>query len=254
VKALLSSLFYDDTHRTEFRWIDFEFVATLSFQFALSAMEASKMHGWMKNLSSKWLDFCVLPATNCFQSRQRIGSSHRRGGVWLVSAGGRATKVKSRSPVSSPSPQTRGGHRSGELLVRFRSGVTEQDKAAVFLSNGAQRQKQLRGESGIEKLSIPAGQDPEAIAQIMRLNPQIEFAEPNFLIAHDQLNADLGPNVAGRLAGERVRFDLLGRSMSDPSQASPTTPQPLNPSLRLLENAIGESRMIILLETSAACT
>jgi hypothetical protein len=80
----------------------------------------------------------------------------------LSAPGGRARKVRSSSPVSRPSPQTRGGHRSGELLVRFRSGVTEQDKAIVFLSNGAQRQKQLRGESGIEKLSIPAGQDPDS--------------------------------------------------------------------------------------------
>jgi RHS repeat-associated protein len=145
------------------------------------------------------------------------------------SIGKRATKARTRiSPVSWPSPQTRGEHRSGELLVRFRAGTSEQDKSVVLLSQGAQRKKQLRGDSGIEKLEVAAGQDPETAAQVMRLNPLVEFAEPNFLIAHDQLKADLGTNVAGRFARDGVRFDLLGRPMSDPSQTSPTTPQPLN--------------------------
>jgi len=55
--------------------INFEFPARLSFQFALSAMEASKMYCWPENISSKLRDSCVLAASNWFQRRQRIGSS-----------------------------------------------------------------------------------------------------------------------------------------------------------------------------------
>jgi hypothetical protein len=37
---------------------------------------------------------------------------------------------------------------------------------------------------------LPAGQDPFTTAAEMRLNPQVEFAEPNFLIE----KSDLTPN------------------------------------------------------------
>lgn len=97
--------------------------------------------------------------------------------------------AKKASTLSAGSAAQRGGRREGELLIRFRAGVSEQEKSSVFLSHGARRKKQLRGESGVEKLEVPTGQDPQAAAELMRLNPQIEFAEPNFLINHTQFNA-----------------------------------------------------------------
>lgn len=107
-----------------------------------------------------------------------------------ASRAGRAAPTKNKVAISSAGPaQQRGGRRDGELLVRFRAGVSEQDKANVFLSHGARRKKQLRGESGIEKLEVATGQDPRTAAELMRLNPQVEFAEPNFLINHTQFNS-----------------------------------------------------------------
>src|SRR5947209_8462475 len=72
----------------------------------------------------------------------------------LSEPAGRATTVKNSSPISWPTSQVRGGQRSGELLVRFRAGTSEQDKSVVLLTQGAQRKKQLRGDSGIEKLEV----------------------------------------------------------------------------------------------------
>ena len=73
------------------------------------------------------------------------------------------------------------------VLVRFRAGIPEQQKDLIVASHGARRKKILRGESGIEKLELSAGQDVQGAALQAMLDPAIEFAEPNFLISHDQL-------------------------------------------------------------------
>lgn len=77
--------------------------------------------------------------------------------------------------------------RQGELLVRFRSGVAAQNRETILASHGVRSKKQLRGDSGVEKLEVISGQDPDTVAQMMLLRPEVEFAEPNFLIKKDQL-------------------------------------------------------------------
>ncbi|MGH9931499.1 MAG: S8 family serine peptidase [Pyrinomonadaceae bacterium] len=57
----------------------------------------------------------------------------------------------------------------------------------MLASHGARRKRQLRGESGVEKLEVLGGQNPDTVAQLLRLQPEVEFAEPNFLINKDQL-------------------------------------------------------------------
>ncbi|HKR59587.1 MAG TPA: S8 family serine peptidase, partial [Pyrinomonadaceae bacterium] len=90
----------------------------------------------------------------------------------------------------APAQQSAAPRRNGELLVRFRGGMSEQDKANAAASQGARRSRNLRGESGIEKLELNPAQNPEAAAQQLRLNPAVEFAEPNFLIQHDELRLE----------------------------------------------------------------
>src|SRR5207244_3120275 len=92
------------------------------------------------------------------------------------------TSATKPAPQATPAP----GHRKGEVLVRFRTGVSENDKDVVAATHKALR-KQLRGESAIEKLKLSGDDDAAATAQLMSLNPAVEFAEPNFLIAKDQL-------------------------------------------------------------------
>lgn len=81
-------------------------------------------------------------------------------------------------------------HRQGELLVRFRGGVSSRDKETILAANGARKKKDLQGESGIERLELPAGRDARTAALQLLMNPQVEFAEPNFVIAKD----DVVPN------------------------------------------------------------
>jgi serine protease len=79
-------------------------------------------------------------------------------------------------------------YREDELLVRFRPGVSQHDKDTIIAAQGARKKKQVEGESGIEKLELPAGRDLRTAALQLLLNPQVEFAEPNFLIAKDELS------------------------------------------------------------------
>jgi len=48
-------------------------------------------------------------------------------------------------------------HREGELLVRFRAGVSQRDKETIIATQSARRKKQLLGDSGVEKLELRAG-------------------------------------------------------------------------------------------------
>lgn len=94
--------------------------------------------------------------------------------------------------ISQPSVLQGAAYRSGEMLVRFKAGVSQNDRDMIAATQGARRKKQLRGESAIEKLEFTSGNDPAAMAAQLILNPQIEFAEPNYLIAKDQ--AETTPN------------------------------------------------------------
>ncbi|HEU4872448.1 MAG TPA: S8 family peptidase, partial [Pyrinomonadaceae bacterium] len=91
------------------------------------------------------------------------------------------------SRMQQPAPQ----YRAGELLVRFRAGVSRHDQEAIIARHGAQRKNDLRGESGIGKLTVTS-RDVSTVALEMLLDPQVEFAEPNFVIARD----DVVPNDA----------------------------------------------------------
>src|SRR5688572_13617642 len=95
-------------------------------------------------------------------------------------------KPKTRTAIQ----QSLARHRESELLVRFRGGISERDKETVIATHGALKKKDLQGVSGVEKLEILGGRDVRRVALEMLLNPQVEFAEPNYLIAKD----DVVPN------------------------------------------------------------
>src|SRR5690349_9604787 len=80
-------------------------------------------------------------------------------------------------------------YREGELLIRFRPGVSQLVKDLIVSTQGARRKKDLKGESEVEKLQLPKGREWNAALELL-MNPQVEFAEPNFLIAKE----DFTPN------------------------------------------------------------
>ena len=105
--------------------------------------------------------------------------------VAATRAGIGSGKLKRTANLNQQTPN----RRDGELLIRFRAGVPEQTKDTLRSSNGTRRKKQLRGESTVEKLEVLGGQNVETVALQLSLNPDIEFAEPNFLINKDQVAA-----------------------------------------------------------------
>jgi RHS repeat-associated protein len=102
-----------------------------------------------------------------------------------VEAAGGASSA-SPSPEVSNLTSAQAERRAGEVIVRFREGVTEQNKNAVAHSRGARRARKLRGDSQIEKLEAQAGEDVQALAAQLQLNPSVELAEPNYLVKQDQ--------------------------------------------------------------------
>ena len=107
-----------------------------------------------------------------------------------LSAAAIINKNAKKPVTTSQASQRIAASRPGEVLVRFRAGVSQQAKSLLVDALGGKRKQALRGESQVEKLELPARQDPLTAALQLRLNPQIEFAEPNFLIAKD----DITPN------------------------------------------------------------
>jgi len=95
------------------------------------------------------------------------------------------SRTKSMLTIQQPTAP----YREHELLVRFRAGTSELVKDTIFAAHGARRKKQLRGESGVERLGLRNG-DVKAAALELLLNSQVEFVEPNFLISKE----DLQPN------------------------------------------------------------
>ncbi|HKY41519.1 MAG TPA: S8 family peptidase, partial [Pyrinomonadaceae bacterium] len=103
------------------------------------------------------------------------------------------TTVRSNSSVKTvhiSQDQVNAPHRDAELLVRFRGGLSQRDKEIVAERFGVRKIKKLRGSSGFDKLELSGARDPKTVALELLMNPQVEFAEPNFLISKE----DLTPN------------------------------------------------------------
>ncbi len=121
------------------------------------------------------------------------------------------TKTVRRKNHSASAPQTPAPRRTNEVLVRFRGVQSAQQKNAIAAAHGLRRQRSLRGESGVEKVLLAPGMDVDnAIFQLLQ-DPAVESAEPNFLIAHDQLGVwpndpRFGEQWALRNSGQTGQF------------------------------------------------
>ena len=136
----------------------------------------------------------------------------------------RARAVRDRQIVTEAAQAA--SYRSGELLVRFRGGTSEQQRSETASAYGARRKQQLGGESGIEKLELLADQNPEAVAFQMLQHPAVEFAEPNFLISPNQFSTSNRDDrqVPGMPPtfnnGVGSTFELLGKSLWSPARST----------------------------------
>ncbi len=96
-------------------------------------------------------------------------------------------KKPARAAVAPARPRgSDAARREGELLVRFREGVTEEAKGLAVNSRGVRRKKKLRGEGRLERVELGSGEDAALAAEALRLDPSVELAEPNFIITRSQ--------------------------------------------------------------------
>lgn len=94
-----------------------------------------------------------------------------------LDAGGKTMPAR----TTPPAPR-----RDGELLVRFREGVAGGVKGATVTTRGGRVKAKLRGGSRVEKVVSETGTELSALAESLRVDPAVEFVEPNFIIARAQ--------------------------------------------------------------------
>ena len=140
---------------------------------------------------------------------------------------GRASLTTKR--VRATQEQSTARFREGELLVRFRTGVSEREKETIMATHGGRKKKQLKGDSGLEKLELAAGRDAKTAALQLLLNPQVEFAEPNFLIEKEDVNPNdpqfrqqWGLQNTGQDGGQ-FGSDIRARAAWDKTQGTSST-------------------------------
>lgn len=78
------------------------------------------------------------------------------------------------------------GHRErqyapGEVLVKFRAGTPASAKAGLLSASGARSTGTAAGHGLLRHLKLGAGQDTEAAVAAYRGDPNVEYAQPNYL-------------------------------------------------------------------------
>lgn len=111
-------------------------------------------------------------------------------------------------------------HVAREVLVKFKPGVTEADKAAVREMLDVTVVDQIRA-IRIEHWRLPANADVLAVAARLNALPQVDYAEPNYLYGLEQMPDDpefalqwhlnnTGQTVNGRSGSPGADIDAAG--------------------------------------------
>ncbi len=69
----------------------------------------------------------------------------------------------------------------GRLLVKYREHVSSRSRNRLMRAEGAREERELPG-LGVHVMQLPEGMDEEAYARVLRLQPEVEFAEPDYLV------------------------------------------------------------------------
>lgn len=100
-----------------------------------------------------------------------------------------------KSPPSPSTPQKRlppgeGDFKEGQVIVRFKPGVSAPSALAIARSLGGEPASPV-SKIGSRLLKVPAGTESRVV-EALRSNPNVEYAEPNYLC-----HASLDPNDPG---------------------------------------------------------
>ncbi|MFQ6058702.1 MAG: S8 family serine peptidase, partial [Anaerolineae bacterium] len=131
------------------------------------------------------------------------------------------------SPQRMDPPLTPGPFKAGEILVKFKGGISPAALASLLAANGLHSKGRLKGVN-IDILAVPEGQELAAIAAL-RANPAVQFAEPNYLFyerpLQGLLRAEAKPIVPG---GQGVRATVPETPTPTPT-ATPCAVEPDDP-------------------------
>ena len=86
-------------------------------------------------------------------------------------------KVKPLS-VAAGSPQR--DYAEGEIIVKFRKGVDSREASRLLLAQGGEELSVSR-RGGFRRISVPEGSSMEQALEFYRNNPEVEYAEPNYI-------------------------------------------------------------------------
>jgi subtilisin family serine protease len=98
----------------------------------------------------------------------------------IASDRGRAAAQTARRPQKVDPSQPRGQFVSGEVLVKFRSGVARGVERAAHAAVGARVLTRIAGGLGVDHVRLPRGLTVAEAVSRYSANPLVEYAEPNF--------------------------------------------------------------------------
>lgn len=102
----------------------------------------------------------------------------------LALAGGRPDAVLS-------GLQAGRAHQPGELLIKFRDGVSAASQDTLRRGIGAQKARTVRsGRGELSLMRLPLGTDMASAVRILSANPAVEYAEPNWIYNHTAVSND----------------------------------------------------------------
>ncbi len=92
-------------------------------------------------------------------------------------------------PAKSGNPTTYASHVPGEVLVRFKDSAGASERAQARTGRAASRLRQFR--NGGEHWRLGPGETTEQAIAALRENPNVKYAEPNYIV-----HSDTAPNDA----------------------------------------------------------
>jgi serine protease len=98
------------------------------------------------------------------------------------------TLVLTAIPAFANPPPNEGNFVPGEIIVKFKNGVDNNEKSQIYAGNGLSMLSSNTN-AGFQRLKVSQGRSVLEMADILNKNPNVEYAEPNY-IAH----AFLAPN------------------------------------------------------------
>ena len=98
-------------------------------------------------------------------------------------------------PAVPPTPFVR-----DEILVRFRPGVTPDRQSQILAESGATLRRSIRALE-IQVLGLPPGLSVEQAVAVFGRNPEVEFAEPNYVLRIADI---LDPGLDNQWAPQRI--------------------------------------------------